>query len=214
MITEHTPKTLRRFEQSVAEAFNAGKIRAPVHLDGGNEEPLIEIFREVREQDWVCGSWRMHYKALLKGVLESRLLGDILAGKSIALCYPEHRVISSAIVGGIIPIALGIAWGIKRSCGDGLMERGPRVWVFCGDMTARTGIYHECVQYANGHGLPIRFVTEDNGKSVCTPTEPVWGLSEYARIVDASGRSTSIREQRYVYELPWPHAGAGKRVQF
>lgn len=214
MITEHTPKTLRRFEQSVAEAFNAGKIRAPVHLDGGNEEPLIEIFREVREQDWVCGSWRMHYKALLKGVPTDQLMADILAGKSIALCYPEYRVISSAIVGGVIPIALGIAWAIKRSCGDGLMERGPRVWVFCGDMTARTGIYYECVQYANGYGLPIRFVTEDNGKSVCTPTKMAWGIEDYARIVDASGWSTSMKEQRYAYELPWPHAGAGKRIQF
>ena len=124
MITNHTPESLKAFEQRVAEAFNAGKIRAPVHLSGGNEHELIEIFGQVRSDDWVCGAWRMHYQALLKGVPEDKLFDDIVAGKSIALCYPEYRVISSAIVGGIIPIALGLAWAARRH-----PTEASRVWV-------------------------------------------------------------------------------------
>lgn len=192
-----TREDLIAFERGIAELFNAGKIRAPVHLDGGNEEQLIEIFGEVRPHDWLCGSWRQHYHCLLKGVAPERLEADIRAGRSISLCYPEHRIVSSAIVAGVIPIALGIAWSIKRAGG------AERVWCFLGDMTSTTGTFDECLRYAEGHALPIRFVIEDNGKSVCTDTKEVWGSHRSANLVHI-----------YRYDLPFPHAGAGQRVQF
>lgn len=209
-----TREDLIAFEAEVAEAFNAGRIRAPVHLSGGNEDQLIQFFEEheIGPEDWCCTTWRSHYHCLLKGVPRERLMADILAGKSITLNYPEHRVISSAIVGGVIPIALGIAWAIKRDQthrgnyiqrGDFVLPPTNRVFVFVGDMTARGGMFHECVQYANGHGLPIKFVVEDNGISVCTPTAETWGLENLGGKV-----------HNYSYKLPWPHSGAGHRVQF
>ena len=185
------------FEADIAAEFNRGKIRAPIHLSGGNEDVLIDLFDLVEPRDWVCTNWRSHYHCLLKGVPPDVLKADIMAGKSITLNYPEHRVISSAIVGGILPIAVGIAMAIKRRTGD------ERVYVFMGDMTARTGIAHECIEYSRGNNLPIEFIMEDNGKSVCTDTNVAWGRSKHPD-----------KFQRYDYELPFPHAGAGVRVQF
>lgn len=199
-----TKNDLIEFEAEVAEAFNAGKIRAPVHLSGGNEEQLIAFFdeHEIGPDDWVATTWRSHYHCLLKGVPRERLMAAILAGKSITLNYPEHKVISSAIVGGVLPIALGLAWGIQKQQQFGIPLEG-RVFAFIGDMTARGGMFHECVQYANGHDLPIKFVIEDNGISVCTLTAEAWGLEYFAE-----------RCENYSYKLPWPHSGAGHRVQF
>ncbi len=200
-MTGHTPESLKAFEEEIATAFNAGRIRAPVHLSGGNEEQLIEIFKQIGPLDWIAGSWRMHYHCLLKGVPPAKLKTDIMAGRSITLTYPEHRIITSAIVGGILPIALGIAWSIKRNGGR------ERVWAFLGDMTATTGIASECARYKLGHDLPITFVVEDNGISVCTHTMGTWGSFAYANI-------GPLGDMRHAYKLPWPHAGAGKRVQF
>lgn len=197
MITSHTPETLRAFERQIADDFDAARIRAPVHLSGGCEEQLIGIFRDVREQDWVLTTWRSHYHCLLKGVPPEQLRADILAGRSITLCYLEHRVLSSAIVGGALPIAVGIATTIKRTGGS------DKVLVFVGDMTARTGVFHECVDYATGHGLPVQFVVEDNGVSVCTDTMETWGRGVLTPWITT-----------YKYQLPWPHSGAGKRVEF
>lgn len=194
-----TAEELIAFEADIAECFNRGEIRAPIHLDGGNEEPLIEIFKEVYTDDWICGTWRMHYKALLHGVPPEILKRDIIAGHSITLCYPERRIISSAIVGGILPIATGIAWSIKRAGGKN------HVWVFCGDMTAHGGMWEECCNYAAGHELPMTFVVENNGKSVCTNTEEVWQFQNPRRCV---------RVISYEYYLPFPHSGAGKRINF
>ena len=61
MITKLTKKDLIKFEDKVAETFNAGKIRAPVHLYYGNEEETINIFQNIEEEDWVLCSWRSHY---------------------------------------------------------------------------------------------------------------------------------------------------------
>lgn len=192
---------LRAFEEDIAEEFNAGKIRAPVHLYEGNEEQMIEIFRDVKAEDWVCCSWRSHYQCLLKGVPPAELKAEIMAGRSISLCFPQQRIVSSAIVGGIIPIALGIALGIKRSNGAN------KVWCFSGEMTMHTGAFHEAHKYASNRELPMEFVVEDNGKSVCTDTKQAWGLTP-----GWDGRRKVLHYYRY--ETKWPHAGAGKRVQF
>jgi pyruvate dehydrogenase E1 component alpha subunit len=212
------PDTLRAFEARVAEAFNAGRIKAPVHLSGGNELDLLQYFRAfVNPMDYVCTTWRSHYHCLLKGVPEDVLFDDILAGKSITLNYPHNRVISSAIVGGVVPIGLGFAWAIKNTTAHwkdnpepGIVsEREPRVHVFIGDMTSYSGIVHECRTYARKHLLPIDFVVEDNGVSVCTPTSEVWGEDDAGHTAVLDGKT-----RYYKYHLDWPHSGAGKRVEF
>ena len=89
-----TAAQLIDFENRVAESFNAGKIRAPVHLYAGNEAEMIAVFKDVRPDDWVFCSWRSHYQCLLKGVPEDQLMAEILAGHSISLCFPEQRIYS------------------------------------------------------------------------------------------------------------------------
>lgn len=198
-----TAEELIAFEDRVAALFNEARIRAPVHLYSGNEAQMIDVFRDVRPHDWVFCSWRSHYQCLLKGVPEDEVMAEILAGRSISLCFPAHRIYSSAIVGGVLPIAVGTAMAVARSGEDA------RVHCFMGEMTAETGIAHESMKYARNHGLPIRFVVEDNGKSVCTDTRAAWGQPRlsFEGVDDGFVR-------HYRYETRYPHAGAGQRVQF
>lgn len=193
-----TAEELIAFEDEMVAAFERGKIKAPLHLAKGNENQLIEIFKNVHRDDWVCGTWRSHYHCLLKGVPREELKAAILDGRSIGLCFPEQRVICSAIVGGIMPIAMGIAWAIKRSGGNN------RVWCFIGDMAERSGVAQECFEYATGHNLPIKWVVEDNGLSVSTDTKDVWGR-------EPINRSQLIA---YDYKIGVPHVGVGKWVAF
>lgn len=198
-----TKDDLIRFEQSIAEEFNAGKIRAPIHLYSGNEEPMIEVFREIRAQDWVLCSWRSHYQCLLKGVPEETLRQRIRDGKSIALCFPEHRIVSSAIVTGVLPIAVGIGLSIQR---DG---RDEKVFCFVGDMTSETGAFEECFKYVRNFDLPVKFVLEDNGLSIFTDTKKTWNMPRLTREGEANRHL-----HYYRYSSRYPHAGAGQRVKF
>ena len=199
-----TPEQLIAFEEDIADSFNNALIRAPIHLYAGNESEIISVFDDINEEDWVLCSWRSHYQCLLKGVPPERLKEDILAGRSISLCYRDYRIFSSAIVTGVLPIAVGLAMDIKKKGGDN------RVWCFLGDMTSESGFAHESIKYSISHDLPIVFVIEDNGKSVCTDTREVWNMSKlsYESIDDP-------HVIYYQYKLDkYPHAGSGKRIQF
>lgn len=202
-MTQWTIEKLITFESKIADLFNNGKIKAPVHLSDGNESALINIFKDVRSDDWVFCSWRSHYQALLKGVPPEKVVTEILEGRSISLCFPEHKFFSSAIVGGQIPMATGVALSLKRN------QKPGHVWCFVGDMTSETGIAQTALRYAENHDLPITFVIEDNGLSVLTETRSVWKRSTL-RFEENPSRKILC----YKYTSKYPHAGAGVRVQF
>ena len=197
-------KDLIRFEDDIAETFNKGMIKAPVHLHSGNEDFLINFFKKkIKKNDWVFCSWRSHYQCLLKGVPPKILKKEILDGKSISLCFMKYKVYSSAIVGGILPISLGMALSLKRK------KSKNRVFCFIGDMTSETGIAYETIKYSINKKLPIHFVIEDNSKSVCTDTRKTWSLKKLSY---ENSKNSYITY--YKYKLKYPHAEAGKRVQF
>ena len=194
---------LIEFEEQVAEKFNNAEIKAPVHLYYGNEDEIIKVFKNINSEDWVFCSWRSHYQCLLKGVPPSKVMDQIMKGKSISLCFPDYKVYSSAIVGGVLPIAVGAAMNIK------IKKSKEMVYCFMGDMTSETGIAHECIKYSSNHNLPIKFVVEDNEKSVMTDTRDVWNM-------DVLSYEQYKQENIifYKYKTKYPHAGAGQRVQF
>jgi pyruvate dehydrogenase E1 component alpha subunit len=190
---------LIQFERKMADHWESGKVKGPIHLSGGNEDELIEIFKYIRKSDWVFSTWRSHYHALLKGVPSEWVEQEILEGRSITLVNKEEKFYSSAIVGAIIPISLGVALANKRDSKD------ETVWCFIGDMAFETGGFYEAHKYAKRYNLPIRFVVEDNGVSTNTPTAETW-----------NGIKREVPEDViwYDYKKEWPHYGTGKWVIF
>ena len=203
MITNLNAQDLISFEERVAESFNSARIKAPVHLYSGNEDEMLKVFTAIAEEDWVLCTWRSHYQCLLKGVPEERVFKDILDGRSISLCFPDYNIFCSALVGGSLPIAVGLALSMK------LNKQTSKVHCFLGDMTSETGIAHESIKYSINHDLPIRFIIEDNDLSVCTETRKTWGMD---KLTFEEFNSNKI--VHYKYKSRYPHAGAGKRVQF
>jgi pyruvate dehydrogenase E1 component alpha subunit len=55
---------LKQFERKMADHWESGRVRGPIHLSGGNEDELIEIFKYIKKTDWVFSTWRSHYHAL------------------------------------------------------------------------------------------------------------------------------------------------------
>ena len=94
----------------------------------------------------------------------------------MTLLYPEHNIYTSAIVGGVIPIALGTAISLKKE------KKKAIVYLFIGEMTSETGAAHEAHKYAVSHDLPLKFIIEINHKSVCTDTLKTWNMSKYSLV--------------------------------
>ena len=133
MITNHTKETLIGFENEMKRLWESGSLPSLVHLCGGNEEQLLEIFSEIRPQDWVLASHRAHYHALLKGIPEYEVEKFILSDRSMFIFDKERRFYQSAILAGNCGIAVGVAVAIKESGEDAhvycfLGGRGFRKW--------------------------------------------------------------------------------------
>jgi len=214
---------LINFEKDIAQNYSEAKIRGPVHLSGGNEGQLIQIFEKIKKEDWVFSTHRNHYHALLKSNDPKWLKEQIFLKRSSHINSRKHKFFTSAIVGGICPIALGVALAIKRNwdnnirCIDlsymnlkkkiiGKCMDMPHVWCFVGDMASEMGIFHECLKYARGHKLPITYIIEDNGFGVYTPTSKVW--KERTLFHDLKNLDG------YFYKRIYPHYGIGKWILF
>ena len=198
-----TKEDLVNFEVDIKDRYEAATIRGPVHLSGGNEEQLMEIFQYIGKDDWVFSSWRNHYHALLHGVEPNELRHMIIdLRKSMSVHSMEPRFYASSIVGGSTPIAVGVAEALKRKGNP----NNQKVWLFVGDMTSETGIFHEAYKYSINNDLPIQFVVEDNNKSTDTPTDEVWGQK--------TDWENDPRVIYYQYERIYPHHGIGIWVSF
>ena len=186
---------LVKFEQLVAQIYEQGKIKAPIHLAGINERQLIKVFKKYKKGDWIFSTWRSHYHWLLSGRDPNELMQQILDGHSMHVF--GKRFFTSAIVGGIAPIALGVAWALK------MKKSKSKVWAFIGDAAYECGLVKECIRYAEGHDLPIKFVVEDNGLCVRAVTQESWGRKR---------RKNKV--MKYKYKRRYPHAGTGQYVMF
>lgn len=197
---------LRAFETEVADIFAQGTIRAPVHLRKGREQYLIDIFEDqkIGDDDYVYAYWDSHELALLKGVPRQDVMQAVLDGRSIALCFPEQKVLCSGIVGSLMGAAVGTAWALKHE------NRPGRVFTFCGDMSSETGAFYEAVKYAVNFDLPVKFIVSDNGLSVMTPTREVWGSDE------PWFKDTRYAEKilYFSYKNEYPHSGLGWKIKF
>ncbi|MBI3616599.1 MAG: hypothetical protein HY210_00005, partial [Candidatus Omnitrophica bacterium] len=128
----------------------------------------------------------------------------IVDGKSISLCFPEYKVFCTGIVGSLMGTATGAAWALKNQGKKG------RAFIFCGDMTAETGIFHEAVKYAVNFDLPATFIVGDNGLSVMTNTREVWGCPEPW----FKGTKYDKKIIYFKYTNTYPHSGLGWKIKF
>jgi len=192
-----TKEDLVNAENRVARLFEEGRVPYPLHLSGGNEEQLIEIFKEIKKDDYVFSHHRSHYHYLLAGGTQEKLEKKVLEGKSMFIFDKEMNFLASSIVSGLVGIAAGVAYGLKRNGSD------KHVWVFIGDGAEDEGHFYEAVRYVDGHSLPCTFIIEDNDRSVDTPKIERYGKNEmiWPKCV-----------RRYNYVSKYPHVGTGKWV--
>lgn len=206
MITAHTRESLIEFERGIKLLFANGELPFLVHLSGGNEGQLLEIFKEIGPEDWVLSTHRSHYHALLKGISPEHLEREILEGRSMFVFSREHRFLTSSILGGICGIAAGLALALKQSGSKA------KVWAFLGDGAEDNGHTYEAIRMVTGHDLPCTFVIEDNDRQVDTSHAERWGCHErfaWTVLDEDFVPMPNPKVRRYHYTPTFPHGGAG-----
>ena len=192
MRKQWTKEELIAFEDHIGDLYMDNQLPFLFHLSGGNEDQLIEIFKDIKEGDYVISSHRNHYHALLHGIPPEVVEDRIKNGRSMFIYDRERNFFVSAIIGGTPAIAAGIAWALKRKGSD------QKVWCFVGDGTEDNGHLSEAVRYADGFDLPCTFIIESNDRSCEASNADRWGKT---------GHPTwdSSRVIKYHYECTYPH---------
>jgi hypothetical protein len=188
-----TKEELIEFENKIGDLYLDNKLPFLFHLSGGNEDQLIEIFKDIKPNDYVISNHRSHYHALLHGIPADVVEDRILNGRSMFIYDRERNFFCSAIIGGTPAIAAGIAWALKRKKSD------QKVWCFIGDGTEDNGHSYEAIRYAEGFDLPVTFVIESNDRSVESTNEERWGKS-------SNYEWNSAHVIKYKYDITYPHA--------
>ncbi len=195
-----TAQDLIEFESGIRDLWESGQLPSLVHLCGGNEQQLIDIFREIEEGDWIFSTHRTHYHALLAGIDPESLKSKICSGDSMFVYSRKHNFLCSAVLAGCCSIAAGVAWDLKQ-------ERkwhplGPSVWCFIGDGGEEEGHFYEAAMFVEANDLPCTFIIEDNNRSVDTSREHRRGAAKGLEHLFECVR-------RYHYTPTYPHAGSG-----
>lgn len=206
-----TAAELIAFEQRIVAHFAAGRLPFLIHLSGGNEGQLIDIFGEVKEGDWIFSGHRSHYHYLLAGGSPERLEALILDGRSMFVFDKSINFLTSSVLAGTACIAAGVGLALKQA------GSSARVWCFLGDGAEEQGHFYEAVSFVHWHDLPVNFIVEDNNRSVDTPKadrrphKPQrWQpYDRCAAIHEAEWPSWPSCVRRYSYKSTFPHGGAG-----
>lgn len=189
-----TKDSLIAFENRIRLMWERGELPFLVHLCGGNEDQLIDIFEDVNPGDWILSSHRNHFHFLMAGGQPDVLESKIHRGKSMFVFDSAINFMSSAILGGMCGIAAGLALAINM--------RGGNDWVYCflGDGAADNGHLYEASLFVNSAKLPCTFVIEDNDRSC--------GVSQIQR--GAWDKPSLGKCVKYYHYAPtYPHAGSG-----
>lgn len=166
----------RRFEERSAQAYTQAKIGGYCHLYIGQEASGAGFLSSLRMGwDYVITAYRDHVAPLFMGTPAGELMAE-LYGKSTGVSggkggsmhlYDASRGFMGGwgIVGGQIPIAIGLAFAAKYRKED-------RVTLcFIGDGAAPIGAFHESLNLAGILDLPIVFVIENNAYAMGTALE-------------------------------------------
>jgi len=148
------------------------EFRCAVHLCLGQEDVPEVLADGLRPADWLFSTHRSHGHYLAKGGDPARLIAEIEGREeginggfsgSQSFADPALRFHSTAIVGGLITAAAGVALALKL--------RGEKAISVCclGDAATEQGAFWEALNFVALHALPLLFVCENNGLSVHAP---------------------------------------------
>ena len=203
---------IRRVEEEVARVYPTDVVKSPVHLSIGQEAASVAICQALQPDDVVFGTYRGHAMYLAKGGNLREMIAELYGkdtgcargkGGSMHLIDVAAGVMgTSAVVGTTIPHAVGYAKAIRI--------RGEQRVVACffGDGAVEEGAFHESLNFAALHRLPVLFVCENNFYAIHTHIEARQASTDLVARAQSYGMPAARIEDgdlERIYEMaaPW-----------
>ena len=163
---------LRHAEEIISTYYKNGEMRTPAHFGTGQEAIAVGVCHALNKEDVVFSHHRSHNAYLAKGGNLYGMLAELYGrqtgcsqgrGGSVHLTDRQAGVVAtSAILGQIVPVAVGAALSFKMD------KKNNVAAVFFGDGAFGEGVVYESLNFAALKKLNILFVCENNEYSTET----------------------------------------------
>ena len=184
-------KKIRLFEEETLKLIGKGLILGSTHSYIGQEAISAGVCFCLGKKDYIMSTHRCHGHMIAKGGNLKKMMAELMGrntgyckgkGGSMHLIDPGVGMMgTSAIVGGGIPIATGIAYACKK------FEKDRIVISFFGDGAINTGTFHESLNIASLWGLPIIYVCENNKYAISTNVRKSTSIKDLSLRVKSYG---------------------------
>ena len=161
---------IRMVEERIIDIYPSDKIQSPVHLSIGQEAVAVGVCHPLNKSDLLFTSYRGHAYYLAKGGCLKQLFAELYGkitgcckgkGGSMHLAAPEVGLVgTSAVVASTIPHAVGAALAANY------LKKDQIIISAFGDGAMDEGVYHESLNFAALHMLPLIFLIENNSLAV------------------------------------------------
>jgi len=196
---------IRGAEKKIRELYNEDEMKTPMHMSMGEEAIVVGVVEASGKNAQFFGTYRSHALYLAK-TMETDMFFAEMYGKatgtargkagSMHLALPEAGVImTSAVVGTTIPVAVGAALANKY------LNNKKLVVSFFGDGALNEGVFWESLNFACLKKLPILFVCEDNDLAIHSWFKERAGYKEISEVVSNFYCHTDTSETTDVYEI-------------
>jgi TPP-dependent pyruvate/acetoin dehydrogenase alpha subunit len=182
---------LRLVEEAIARLYPEQEMRSPTHLYVGQEAVAAGVCAALAPDDVVVGYYRSHGWYLAKGGDLDALIAEMYGratGCSRGWGGSMHLVdLAAGVMGSSAIVAGGIPHGVGTALADRLLGRPAVSVVAFGDGAAEEGGFHESLNFAALHRLPVVFVCENNGWAAFAPLAVRQAQPEVHRRADGYG---------------------------
>ena len=185
---------IRRFEEKAAEMYMRGKIGGFLHLYVGEEAMAVGSISTLKPQDYIVSHYREHGHALARGIEPRRIMAELFGrstgtskgkGGSMHLFDAQRGFLGGyAIVGGMMPIAVGLGLAAQQQGNDSV------TLCFFGDGAVNEGEFHESLNLAALWNLPVVFFCENNGYGMGSPISDTFAGTDIFRFAPVYGINT------------------------
>jgi pyruvate dehydrogenase E1 component alpha subunit len=180
---------IRRFEERAAEEYMRGRIGGFLHLAIGEEAAVVGSITALRPTDPITSTYREHGQALARGSDPKAVMAELF-GRATGLCgglggsmhlmdKERHFYGGYGIVGGSIPLAVGLAFAIAYR------EEDAVAMAMFGDGAVNQGVLAEVMNMAELWRLPVIFFVLNNQYGMGTAVERASAETDLFKRADA-----------------------------
>ena len=207
----------RYFDVRLIKEKKRGRLRGTLYSSHNQEATLVGSLFGLKPTDWISPIHRdmpaFFLKDLRAGWDDDDRIGmtieEVCAqvwGKAGSpgrardnwshIGSKRNRIVhSTSMLAGTIPVAAGVLYADRMQGGDAVAI------TFNGEGSTAQGVFHEAINYAAVHKLPVVTIIENNQWAYGTPTGLEYPLEDFARRADGYGIPGLVADGQDVFDV-------------